>query len=242
MHSHRVPWREVVPWVALLVVFSCAGAKAPVTAPAAVDRQRVRSLETDEIILTGKDGKPRGKLTADGLSLSDEAGNTVTVSLGKSAKVELTGAGSAYQVILEALPKSASLGVVGAGNVALLGVDPDSGALTVSAGKRTLHAAVEANRPLADLEVFDSEGRRRASFGLNSNGEPRFSLYDTAETRRIYGILTGDVPVIDLNNRAGEAVVELLGGDPKLGSGLNVYNGTTPVVRVGAGPDGKPLR
>jgi hypothetical protein len=212
-----IRWREVIPWSALVIVLSCGGATiAPATTPAGP----VKSLEVEEIVLRGKDGQVRGKLTGESLSLSDAAGNKLDISLGESSNVSLTSP---------------------TGVVAMLAIDKDVSTMSLSAGGRSLAAGVETHRPLADLEVFDADNKRRASFGLNSNGDPRVSLYDANETRRMYGILIDDVTILDLNDKSGAAAVELFGADGTRGSGMSVTH-DAKTTSVGVGVDGKPLR
>jgi hypothetical protein len=175
------------------------------------------------------------------LSLSDSAGNKLEIALDAAAKVELTSADGAFKVALLADAESAGVFVVTSGNLALLGVDKKAADMTVSAGGRKISAGVETERPLADLEFFDAGDKRRASFGLNSNGEPRLSLYDDTETRRLYGILTEGVAMLLLNDKAGAAAVELFGADDKRGSGVT-FTHSARATSVGLGADGKPLR
>jgi hypothetical protein len=244
MKIRSVRWSEVVPWTLLGVVLSCGGAAiAPATSssPATGGSAAIpRSLDVDEIVLRGKDGAVRGKLTGDSLTLSDGAGNKLDISLGAASKVQLTNA-AGFSIALAADEKAALVTVFQDDRTAVLGLDKESSTMTLTAGGRTMSAGVETGRPLADIEMFDANGKRRASFGLNSNGDPRVSLYDAAENRRLYGILIDDVTVLDLNDKTGASVVQLLGADPKLGSGMTVTQGTK-TSRIGLGVDGKPLK
>lgn len=218
MSKPSIRWREVVPWTLLGVVLSCGGAAiAPATAPTA---NKFTSLETEELVLRGKDGAVRGKMTADGLALIDPAGNSVEISVGETAAVTV---------------RSAS------GNGAMIAVDQATGTLLLSAGGRKIAAGVETERPLADIEVFDANDKRRVSLGLNSNGDPRISLYDAAETRRLYGILFDDVALLHLNDKSGDPAVELFGADAARGSGVSVTH-AAKTTNMGVGTDGKPLR
>jgi len=212
-----IRWREVIPWSALVIVLSCGGATI---APATTPTGPVKTLDVEEIVLRGKDGQVRGKLTGESLQLSDAAGNTLDIALGETSKVQLTSP---------------------TGTVAMIAIDKDVSTMSLHAGGRSIAAGGETGRPLADLEVFDANNKRRASFGLNSNGDPRVSLYDANETRRLYGILVDDVTLLDLNDKSGAAALELFGADATRGSGMSVtHNAKTTSVGVGA--DGKPLR
>lgn len=233
-----IRWREVIPWSALVIVLSCGGATiAPSTTPTGP----VKTIDVEEIVLRGKDGQVRGRLTGESLSLSDAAGNKLDIALGASSKVELTSAAGGFKVLLAAEAESALVSVVRGDKVAMLAIDKDVSTMSLHAGGRSLSGGVESGRPLADLEVFDANNKRRASFGLNSNGDPRLSLYDANETRRLYGILIDDVTLLDLNDKSGAAALELFGADAARGSGMSVtHNAKT--TNVGVGVDGKPLK
>jgi hypothetical protein len=244
MNIRSIRWRDVVPWTLLGIVLSCGGAAiapATSTSPASGGAAAIaRSLDVDEIVLRGKDGTVRGKLTGDSLTLSDAAGNKLEIALGAASKVALTSA-AGFSVALAADDKTAMVTVFQDDRTGMLAIDKESTTMSIGAGGRTISAGVETARPLADIEMFDANGKRRASFGLNSNGDPRVSLYDAAENRRLYGILTEDVAVLDLNDKTGASAVQLLGADPKLGSGMTVTQGTK-TSRIGLGTDGKPLK
>jgi len=224
MNLRSIRWREVIPWTVLGVVLSCGGAQiAPATAPppAAGGNGTFKSIEVEEIVLRGKDGKVRGKLTGQSLELSNADGG--------------------FKIVLSAEAETAIVAVVRDDKVAMLSIDKDSSDMSVAAGGRKIVAGVETERPLADLEVFDASDKRRASFGLNSNGEPRLSLYDANETRRLYGIVTDDVPLLDFNDKSGVSALQLFGADGTRGSGMSAtHNAKT--TNVGVGLDGKPLR
>lgn len=242
MNIRAIRWSVVIPWALLGVVLSCGGAAiAPATSPPQASTGTFTSIDTQEIVLRGKDGKVRGKLTGESLSLSDSAGNKVDVALGAAAMVTLTSASGGFKVALHADNENAGVFVVTSGNIGMFSVSEKTADLTLTAAGRKISAGIETERPLADLEFFDANDKRRASFGLNSNGEPRVSLYDENETRRLYGILTEDVPVLDLNDKTGAAAVELFGSDAKRGSGVS-FTHNAHTSNVGIGADGKPLR
>jgi hypothetical protein len=240
MNIRSIPWREVVPWTALVAVLSC-GSKtvAPVT-PA--NQTSFKSLETEEIVLRGKDGTPRGRLTADNLVLSDAVGNMVAIALdGKTAKIVVSNAKTDFGIIITAEAEASSVLVTAAGKSASLSLTKEGADISVSAAGRRITAGVDVEHPQADLEFFDANEKRRVSVGLNSNGDPRISLYDANQTRRFYGILFEDVAMLDLNNKMGDAAVELFGADAKRGSGMSVVH-PSKTTNVGLGPDGKPLK
>lgn len=199
------------------------------------------TIEAQQIVLKGKDGKVHGTLTGESLSLSDAKGNKIDISLGESAKIILSNPAGDMKVILGTDPETGVIAVGGNGNAVTLQAAKETTEMMVTSGGRKIVAAVESGRPLADLEVFDANDKRRASFGLNSNGDPRMSLYDANETRRIYGILTDDVPLLDLNDKTGAATVELFGADDKRGAGLTV-NHKARTANLGIGADGKPVK
>lgn len=244
MPSKSIPWNTVIPWSALVVVLACGAARvAPVAPapPAAAPQTSFKTLDAEEIILHGKDGAVRGKLTGESLSLSDASGNKVEVVLGTSTKVTLTNAKGDIAVALDASADDGAIAVIHDDKLAMLSVAADGTDLQLVAGGRKIVGGVETARPLADLEMFDAAGKRRSSFGLNSNGDPRLSLYDANETRRIYGILTDDVAVLDLNDNKGAAAVEVFGADPARGSGVNATS-AAKTVSMGVDLKGKPLK
>lgn len=235
-----------MPWALLCVVLSCAGTSVPPVTPgapapgaaASPDRLDVKSVAVEELVIKGKDGKPRGKLTADGLTLADANGNTIAITLGDTSTIVVAGSGGAFKVELAAGAKLATVSTAGGGSVAGLGVQENGSVMALGANKRRLVAGVEDKG--ADLEMFDDSDKRRASFGLNSNGQPRLALYDSAENRRLYGILDADgAPVLDFNDKTGQPAVMIYGADAKVGSGMVVMHGNKPAATFGVGTNGK---
>ena len=89
------------------------------------------------------------------------------------------------------------------------------------------------------LTVFDSAGARRATIGLQSDGNPRLGLFDSEGTRRLGAELSVDGhPQVVLSDAAGtqRMVIAL---DPLGNAGLGIFDAPgTRRAGIGAGIDG----